>query len=173
MDKRRKNTQNGRSHPKRKTIRYGGAREKQANFSPKDTPGVIYVERQTHDDDAVVVSGALAIENSAEDLGAWLEEEIETAAREVRERGGIVGQIKAVLTVTSTSVMSVSDQDALEKESPKKHARIILTAIMFMIDPKEAENTVRKSLAGVRTRLREKNRTGEKDIENNGTNIIA
>ena len=135
--------------------------KKQIRFRPKDTPGVICIERHTHDE-SIVVSGSLVIENNAEGLDAWIEEEIEIAAREIRNRGGVVGQIKAALTVTSTSIMTVSDEKAMERESPKDHVRIMLSAIVSMVDPKEAEDIVRKSLAGIRARLREKNHGGAK-----------
>jgi hypothetical protein len=147
----------GDSHEiKRKCERQDDDRNQRIKFSPKDTPGVICIERQIHNE-AVVISGSLTIESDEACLDAWIEEEVGIAVGEIKGQGGVVGQIKAALTITSTSVITVTDEKKTAKESPQKYARIMLAAIMFMVDPKEAENIIRKALAGVRARFREKN----------------
>jgi len=104
----------------------------------KDTPGVIYIEQRTHDE-AIVVSGSLTVGIGAEDLNAWLAEELEAAASKVGECDGIVGHIKVALSVTSTSMISVTDEKAMIKDSPQKRAKMTLAAIVFKIDPEVAE----------------------------------
>jgi len=142
--------------PEWKTTRNDREGKKVIRFRPKDTPGVICIERQIRDE-AVVISGSLILKHDAEDLGAWIEEGISAAAREVRDRGGLVDQIKAAFTVTSTSVIAVSDEKPMEKEPPRKDVRIVIAAIMYKVEPREAEDIVRNSLAMVRSRLREQN----------------
>ena len=131
---------------------HGGERQR-VRVRAKDTPGVICIERRTHDE-AIVISGSLTVDYDNAEIGAWIEQELETAAQGIRDQGGIVGHIKAALSVTATSMISVTDEKAMSKESPLKRARISLAAIVFKVDPKEAENIIRKSLAGVRSRLR-------------------
>ena len=120
----------------------------------KHTPGIICIERHIHDD-AVVISGSLIIDFGSVDLCLWLGQELEAAARGIEERGGIVGHIKAALTISSTSMVSVTDAKAMTKEAPRKRARITLAAIVFMIAPEAAEEICRKALVTVRTRLRD------------------
>ena len=121
---------------------------------PKDTPGVICIERHIHDE-AIVISGSLTVEFNCTDVNSLIEEELEAAAREVKESGGVLGQIKTALTVTSTSMISVTEEKAMATETMQKYAKIMLAAIIFMVSPKEAEDILRKALAGVRKRLRE------------------
>lgn len=120
----------------------------------KDTPGIICIERNIHDE-AVVISGTLTIEFEDADLNAWIAGELEKAAQAIKTLDGIVGHIKAAVTLTSTDVISVTDEKAMVTEARLKRARIALAAIVFMIEPKEAENIIRKALAGVRSRLRD------------------
>jgi hypothetical protein len=140
---------------KRKCERQDDDRKQRIKFSPKDTPGVICIERQLHNE-AVVISGSLTVEHDAPELKAWIEEELETAARSVKESGGAAEQIKAAITVNSTSVLTISDEKAMDKEPPKTYAQIMMAAIISRLDPKEAETIVRKALASVRAKMREK-----------------
>lgn len=142
------------SHAVHKAARNVNYEKKRIEEKAKDTPGIICIERNIHDD-AVVISGTLTLEYNAVDINAWIAEELEKAARAVKESDGIVGHIKAAVSVTSTDMLSVTDEKATITDSPQKRARIALAAIMFMIEPKEAENIIRKALAGVRARLRE------------------
>ena len=119
----------------------------------KDTPGLIYIERQIHDD-AIVISGSLSIRFESADLDACVAECLEAAAREIKERNGIVGHIKTSVSTSSTSMISVTDEEAMVKHSPIRRARITLAAIVFIIDPVDAENIIRKSLSDIRARLR-------------------
>jgi len=127
---------------------------RRAGEKAKDTPGIICVERNIHDG-AVVISGTLTLEYDKADIKAWIAGELEKAAAAVKEREGLVGHIKAAVTTTTTDVVSVTDEQATATESQRKLARIALAAIVFLIEPKEAENIIRKALAGVRARLRE------------------
>ena len=120
----------------------------------KDTPGIICIERNIHDE-AIVISGTLTLEYGAVDINSWIVEELEKAAHDVKEGNGIIGHIKTAVTVTSTDMISVTDEKAMVTELPRKRARIALAAIVFHIEPMEAENIIRKALAGVRTRSRQ------------------
>ena len=155
MKKHRNDINNGCFRKERKNILCDQNEKKPIRFNPKETPGVICIERRIQEK-TVLISGSLIIENDTAELSALIKEELEIAAREVSELGGAVEQIEAALTVTTTSVMTVSDEKAIEKDAPKKYSRIKLSAVVLSIDPKEAENVVRKSLAAIRTRLREK-----------------
>ena len=119
----------------------------------KDMPGLIYIERQIHDE-SVVISGSLTIRFDDADLNVWVAEEIEAAIREIKEHNGIVGHVKASVSTTSSCMISATDEKAMVKESSTRRARITIAAIMFTIDPTVAENIIRKSLSGIRTRLR-------------------
>ena len=126
----------------------------------KDTPGIVCIERNIHDE-AIVISGTLTLEYGAVDLKAWIAEELENAAQAIGEKDGIVGHIKAAVTVSATDVISVTDEKAMMTRSPGSRARIALAAIVFKVEPEEAENIIRKALSGVRARLRsEKQREG-------------
>ena len=126
--------------------------KKRVSARAKDKPGHIYIERNIHDE-AIVISGSLAIRYETGELNAWLAEEIETAAQGINERGGIVGHIKAAVTATTTSMISATDEKAMIHESPAGRAKITLAAIVFMVDPQDAETIVRGALERLRSRL--------------------
>ena len=127
--------------------------KKQILSKIKGAPGLIYIERQIHDD-AIVISGSLSIRFEPTDLEACIAEYLEAAAREIKEHSGIVGHIKASVSTSSTSMVSVTDEEAMVKYSPIRRARITLAAIVFIIDPIDAENIIRKTLSDIRARLR-------------------
>ena len=137
--------------------RHENSRKKQMKVRAKDTPGVICIERQTHDE-AIVITGSLIVDIIDEDLGAWIAKELETAATEIGESGGIIDQIKTTLAVISKSIISLTDEKAVIKESQSKRARITLAAIVHKMDSDEAVQIIRKALAAVRRRLRQGNR---------------
>ena len=140
--------------PERKAEHHEHEKKNRVVVRAKDTPGIICIERNIHDE-AIVISGTLTLEYGAADIVKWVAEELETAAGGVREREGIVGHIKTAITVTYTDLVSVTDENAMITDSPRKRARIALAAIVFMIEPEEAENTIRKALANVRARIRD------------------
>ena len=119
----------------------------------KDVPGLIYIDRRTQDD-AIVISASLTVRSNASDMCARVADALEVAAREVREQGGIVGHIKASVSITSTKVVSVTDEESMVSDSPLLRAQIAVAAILFLLDVKDAENIIRKSLAGIRARLK-------------------
>ena len=123
-------------------------------ISAKDVPGVIKIERNMHDE-AVVVSGSLELANVSGSLNELIARELETAAGEINDSGGIIGHIKAAVTATSTDMISVTEEKAMVKTSPLRAARITLTVIVFLIDPAQAESIARKTLAAIRKRCRE------------------
>jgi hypothetical protein len=145
--------QGGHSHPEHKAAHHDHISKQRVRVKVKDTPGIICIERHTHDE-AIVISASLVLDFGGADLSAWIAEELEKAALKVNECDGIIGHIKSALTVTSTCMISVTDEKAMIKDSPHKRARITLAAIVFKVDPKEAEDIIRKSLAAVRARLR-------------------
>jgi len=117
----------------------------------KDVRGVIHIERHIHDD-AIVVSGSLIIDYDTQDQNARIAAELENAAQKINDSGGIVGHIKAAVTSTSTSMISVTDKDAMIKESPVSRVKITVAAIVFLVKPLEAENAVRDALIAIRKR---------------------
>lgn len=120
-------------------------------INAKNIPGVIYIERNMHDE-AVVVSGTLSLSNVTDELNGWIAQELEAAAREINGRDGIIGHIKAAVTATSTDMVSVTEETAMVKKSPLRSVKITLTVIVFLIDPGEAETIARKALAAIRRR---------------------
>jgi len=128
---------------------HGG--KKKITARVRDVPGLIYIERQIHDE-AIVVSASLTLKSDVADLNARIAEGLESAAREVNEQGGIVGHIKASVSTTSSCMISVTDESAMIKDSPLRRAQISLASILFLIDPEDAENIVRKALSGIRAR---------------------
>jgi len=156
MEKNRKTNGNDSLNTEENATRENRDGKKTIRFRPKDTPGIICIDRRTHEE-TVTISGSLVLGAETDELHEWIEEAIDNAAREVKERGGVVDQISAALAVTSTRIIAVSDEKPMEKEPPQKDVRISLAAVMTKIDPKEAGDIIRKALAAVRLRLREKN----------------
>ena len=120
----------------------------------KNSLGAIYIERNIIDD-AIVISGTLSVVTGNADLNAEIAREFEAAARKIAELGGIVGHIKATGIVTSTSMISVTDEHAMVKESPERMVKITLAAIVFFVDQKVASDIMQQALAGVRAASRE------------------
>ena len=114
--------------------------------------GVVRIGSQIHDD-AIVISGSLSMRFIDLDIYAVVSEALEAAARDISMSGGIVGHIKASVTTTSITIISTTGDNAMSKESPVHNARIIIAAIVFQIDPQEAQNKLKKSLKGIRARL--------------------
>jgi len=131
--------------------------KKQIKFNPRETPGVICIERQTYGD-SILITGTLIVIGSAEELNSWLEEEIEAAVREIKNLGGTIRIIKAALTVSTTSVITLSDEEVQAKEAPNTNAQIVISAAIMELHPSKAELIIRKALAAIRTKMREKMR---------------
>lgn len=144
----------GRYRPEPKATRQDSGGKQRMRVRAKDTPGVICIERHTHDE-AIVISGSLIVDIGDAELGVWIAQELEAAAHKIRNSGGVVGHIKATLDITSTSTMSVIDDKVSTKEPLLKRAQITLSAIVSDIVPEEAVDIVRKALAAVRLRLRQ------------------
>ena len=119
--------------------------KKHIRAKAKNTHGSIYIERQIHDD-AIVISGSLDIGSDIVDLNTKIAERLDAAALQINGRGGIVGHIKASVSTTSTCMVSVTEEKAMVKESPLRRVRITLAAILFLIDPADAENIIRNAL---------------------------
>ena len=120
-------------------------------LNAEDMPGVIRIERNKHDE-AIVISGKLSLANASDELNALIAQELETAARGITDKGGLIGHIKAAVTATSTDMVSVTEEKAMVKTSPMRSARITLTVIVFLIEPEEAETIARQTLAAIRRR---------------------
>ena len=120
----------------------------------KDAPGVIYIERNIHDE-AIVVSGTLTVITANTSFNSVIAKEFETAARDISELGGVVGHIKATSAVTMTSMISVTDEKAMVKESPECKVKLTLAAIVFLVDPEAASDIMRQTLARVRSSSRD------------------
>ena len=119
----------------------------------KSVPGLIYIDRQMHDD-AIVISGSLNAIFGDCDVYAIAAQALEAAAREVMERGGIVGHIKASVSKTLVCMISTTGDKASLKESPIRRAKITLAAIVFVIEPTQAEEIVRNALRKIRSELK-------------------
>ena len=102
----------------------------------------------------MVVSGSLTVEYENADIREWIHQELEAAICEYVGRGGVVEQIRTGLSVSSTSVISVSDGKIEAIESPLKTGQIMMAAILGDQDPTETENIIRKALSGIRSRAR-------------------
>ena len=128
---------------------------KKMKVKAKDTPGVICVERHSHEE-AIVISGSLTVDFTEGDLREWIAEELEKVSLEIVRLDGIAEQIKAAITIASTCIVSVTDEKAVVKDPYDKRGRITLSAIVYKIRPEDAVDIVRNALAAVRLRLRKR-----------------
>lgn len=122
----------------------GHEHEHHHHHEEETLPGVIYTNVRLQDD-AKVVSGRLLISGSYDDIKDKLKEGLEEFAAAVNEKGGVVGHIKASVEVTTVDMFSVTETAAMVKRAPEQNMRIILAAIVFFIEPEEAE-TLAKSV---------------------------
>ncbi len=114
-----------------------------------DAPGVVHTEAHLHDD-ARVISGHLTLTADYDKVGKSLADQLEKMAKTVQERGGIVGHIKASCTVRAVEMFSVTEMAVTVKKAPDQEIKINLAAIVFLIDPEEAEKLTRAALEAVR-----------------------
>ena len=113
--------------------------------------GAVKIERRRHDE-AVVISGSLAVRGDYAALRAVLEDQMSRMAEEITALGGIIGHIKASCAVTSVEMYSITDENAglAVKTPPEQEVRINLAAIVFAIPEEEAEKLVAAALRKVR-----------------------
>ena len=130
---------------------HGGGGKKRIKIKVKDSSGLISVDRQIHDG-AITISASLTVVTDDLAFNEFIAGEIESAARDITRRGGIVGHIKASVSTTATSMISASDDKAMVKESAMRRCRIIFVAIVFLVDPAEAESVVKAALGRIRAR---------------------
>lgn len=155
MPEYRYKNEDGRRRPDSKNAHSEPSGGKRMKVKAKDTPGVICIERHTHDE-AIVISGSLVAEYTTAELREWISEELEKASIEIARRGGIAEQIKSALTEMTTCMISVVDEKASVNETQYKRSRITISAIVCNMKPEEAVDIVRKALAAVRYRLRQR-----------------
>ena len=122
----------------------------------RNVPGVIIVDRKRHDD-AIVISGFLTVISGDHSLSENIAKEMEAAALEITGRGGIIGHIKATSVVTTTKMISITEEEAMIKDAPECRVQITLAAIVFLVDPEEAGNIIRQALARIRTNAKQRN----------------
>ena len=115
----------------------------------KSTPGVIAVECNLHDE-AIVVSGSLTVITAHQNLTEAIAREMESAARDITASGGIIGHIKASSVVTTTKMISVTEEEAMIKDSIECKVQITLVAIVFMINKDSARDIIRRTLSAIR-----------------------
>ena len=120
----------------------------------KSVPGVIYVKRDMHDE-ATVISGSLTIVTASPLMSEILAKELEAAGREITELGGIIGHIKGTCVETTTKMISVTEEHAMTKEAAERSIRIILAAIVFLVDKEAAGDIIKQALTRVRAQSRE------------------
>ena len=142
------------SNPDIMRVSHDNIEKKRMEVRAKDTPGIICLEKHTHDD-AIIISGSLVVDIADEDLNTWIAQELESAGLEIKKNGGMFEQIKTTLAITTTSTVSLTDNNATIKKMPLKRARITLAAIIHKMDSDEALQIIRKALATVRRRLRQ------------------
>lgn len=114
-----------------------------------DAPSGVHTEAHLHDE-ARVISGRLTLSADYEKIKKSLADNLEQLAITVQERGGIVGHIKASCTVTAVEMFSVTETAATVKKAPEQEIKVSLAAIVFLIDPEEAEALARAALEAVR-----------------------
>lgn len=125
------------------------AHDEHGNYILEDAPGVVHVECRLHDE-ARVISGRLTITGSYDKVKAAVSSALERVAKAVQEHDGIVGHIKASCEVKTVQMFSVTDTDVSVKTAPDQEIKINLAAIVFLIDPEEAEDLVRLALEVIR-----------------------
>lgn len=125
------------------------AHDEHGNCILEDAPGVVHVECRLHDE-ARVISGRLTITGSYDKVKAAVSSALERVAKAVQEHDGIVGHIKASCEVKTVQMFSVTDTDVSVKTAPDQEIKINLAAIVFLIDPEEAEDLVRLALEVIR-----------------------
>jgi hypothetical protein len=112
--------------------------------------GAIHVESHLHDQ-ARVISGSLTLFADYGVFRASLSKQLEGLAKAVQACGGIVGHIKASAETKQTEMFSVTDTAVSVKTAPGQEIRITLAAIVFAVDPEEAETLVISALKAVKT----------------------
>ena len=108
-------------------------------------PGVVYTNVRLQDD-AKVISGSVLITGEYEGIKDKLKAGLEEFAAAVGEKGGVVGHIKASVEVTTVDMFSVTETEAMVKRAPEQNMKVILAAIVFFIEPEEAENLAKAAL---------------------------
>ena len=131
---------------------HGSADKKHVRLKVKNIPGLIRIERNIHDE-AIVISGELTVNTTADDVNAVVASELENASGEITKLDGIVGHIKASVSIITTGMISVTEDKAMIKEGRGSRVRISIAAIVFLVEPERAEETVRKALLGIRKQL--------------------
>ncbi len=119
------------------------------NCIPDDTPGVIHTEYHIHDE-ARVISGRLTVAGSYDKIKKAVSSALERIAKAVHESDGIVGHIKASCQVKTLDMFSITDDTVSVKTAPEQEIKINLAAIVFLVDPEEAEDLVRLALEMIR-----------------------
>lgn len=115
----------------------------------EESPGTLHVEHHIHDE-ARVISGRLTVTGSYDTVKKAVEAALERIAGEIQQSGGIIGHIKASCEVKTIDIFSVTDTDVSVKSAPEQQIKISLAAIVFLIDPEDAEDLVRLALEMIR-----------------------
>jgi hypothetical protein len=100
-------------------------------------------------DDARVVSGQLTLRGDAARVKAEVQARLGGMARTIAAMGGIVGHIKVSCETTTVDVYSVTDTEVDSRQSPEAAIRLNLAAIVFAIEPEDAEEMARQALSAV------------------------
>jgi hypothetical protein len=111
--------------------------------------GEIHIECRLHDE-ARVISGRLTITGSYNKVKEAVSSALERVAKAVQEHDGIVGHVKASCEVKTVEMFSVTDTDVSVKTAPDQEIKINMAAIVFLIDPEDAEDLVRLALEIIR-----------------------
>ena len=111
--------------------------------------GEVSVEWRMHDE-AVVVSGALALISEYAIVRHSLELQLGVIAKTVSAAGGIIGHIKAAASSTEVEAFSITDVEVSVKKSPEQEVKINLAAIVFGVPPEDVADAVRQALTKVR-----------------------
>ena len=118
----------------------------------ENIPGLIRIEQHIHDE-AIVISGTLTVIAAVNSINEIIASELETSSSVFTQKEGIIGHIKASVSTTKTGMISITEDKAMIKEGQDTRVQISLVAIVFIIDPEEGEEIVRKTLSRIRKRL--------------------
>lgn len=113
-----------------------------------DKTDAVHVETHLHDE-ARVISGRLKLVGDYDAVRKTLAAQLEATAANVQAQGSIVGHIKASCEVSLVEMFSVTDTEVSIKKAPDQEINIIVAAILFLLEPEEAEALVKQALTAV------------------------
>jgi hypothetical protein len=100
---------------------------------------------------AIVVSGELSLYHvEYEILRDFLVRAMESCSADISALGGIVGHIKAAVSISETEFFSITDTVTNVKQGKEKEISIRLVGIVFSLSQMQAEQAILKILEGIK-----------------------